>query len=234
MNDSELTFNREFHVPYSRACKKEIQKRIALHYPADSRENVWTEVQRKYDEYLKDFRTDLGGKRNFHNGKGGTYDCIALMSYYAVASDNTSIAELEEMEGNLFLPAFRRLRFVNCNRKFWRRLLYKAFKQSEKKCNKWNDYKMEVRPYDDSEPISYSFRSCPVAEFAASHGLSELMPAFCNPDYKGMELIHARLVRTHTCADSDICDYSITGDNDSCYLSEHPEYVDEREFRRNI
>ena len=25
-----------------------------------------------------------GGKRNFHNGVGDTYDCIAIISYYVI------------------------------------------------------------------------------------------------------------------------------------------------------
>ena len=32
-----------------------------------------------YADFLSDWRTDLGGKRNFHNGVVGTYDCIAIM-----------------------------------------------------------------------------------------------------------------------------------------------------------
>ena len=42
-----------------------------------SGETVWEKVQRQYAVYLSDWRTDLGGKKNFHNGVGGTYDCIA-------------------------------------------------------------------------------------------------------------------------------------------------------------
>ena len=62
------------------------------------------------DSFLSDWRTDLGGKRNFHNGVGGTYDCIAIMSYYTVCKAVTSFREIEEMEENLILPIFRRLR----------------------------------------------------------------------------------------------------------------------------
>ncbi len=41
-------------------------------------------VQKQYAGFLSDWRTDLGGSKNFHNGAGGTYDCIAIMSYYTV------------------------------------------------------------------------------------------------------------------------------------------------------
>ena len=71
MKDSELQFDRTCHVLYSRPCKKEILAKIALHYPEAEREAVWEKVQRQYVAFLSDWRTDLGGKRNFHNGGGG-------------------------------------------------------------------------------------------------------------------------------------------------------------------
>ena len=83
MNDNELQFDRECHVLYSPLCKQEIQAKIALHYPPEEQEKVWTRVQRQYVDFLSDWRTDLGGAKNFHNGAGGTYDCIALMAYRA-------------------------------------------------------------------------------------------------------------------------------------------------------
>ena len=93
-------------------AKREIRAKIALHYPEAERETIWEQVQRQYADFLSDWRTDLGGKRNFHNGVGGTYDCIAIMSYYTVCKAVTSFREIEEMEENLILPIFRRLRFV--------------------------------------------------------------------------------------------------------------------------
>ena len=117
MKDSKLQFDRSCHVLYSKPCKKEIQKKIVLHYPETEREAVWERVQRQYADYLAGWRTDLGGKKNFHNGAGGNYDCVALMAYYVVCKEVTSLAEIEEMEGNLFLPTFRILsKFVDCNK----------------------------------------------------------------------------------------------------------------------
>ncbi len=71
MKDSELQVDRTCHVLYSRPCKKEILAKIALHYPEAEREAAWEKVQRQYVTFLSDWRTDLGGKRNFHNGAGG-------------------------------------------------------------------------------------------------------------------------------------------------------------------
>ena len=161
MKDEELQFDRTCHVLYSKPCKKQIRAKIALYYPTAERETVWERVQQQYVSYLSDWRTNLGGKKNFHNSTGGTYDCIALMSYYTVCKAVTS-----------------------------------------------------------------------VAEFAKQHDLLEVMPAMCNPDYAAMELLHAWLMRTTTCADGCKCDYTICGDRDE-YLKEHPEYVDEAGFRRN-
>ena len=77
MKDKNLLFDRKSHVLYSKPCKKEIRAKIALHYPEAERETIWEKVQRQYADFLSGWRTDLGGKKNFHNGVGGTYDCIA-------------------------------------------------------------------------------------------------------------------------------------------------------------
>lgn len=137
MNDDQLKFDRTRHVLYSKVCKKEIQKRIALHYPEDRQEAVWTQVQERYAAFLSDWPVDLGGGKNFHNGKGGTYDCIALMAYYTVCKDVASLDEIEEMEGALILPAFRFLKFVDCNKPFFKKLMYRSFQNAKAQCDKW-------------------------------------------------------------------------------------------------
>ena len=208
MKDNELLFDRKSHVLYSKPCKKEILAKIVLHYPEAERETVWEKVQRQYADFLSDWRTDLGGK--------------------AV----TSFREIEEMEENLILPTFRKLKFVDCNKPFWRKLMYKAFVRAKSGCDKWHDYEMSVAPYETDKPIYYEFTACPAAEFAIRHGLTDIMPALCNVDYASMELLHAKLVRTTTCVDGCRCDYTICGDKDP-YLKAHPEYRDEAGFRRN-
>ena len=47
MRDNKLQFNRSCHVLYSTACTKQIQSKIALHYPEAPREAVWERVQRR-------------------------------------------------------------------------------------------------------------------------------------------------------------------------------------------
>ena len=46
MKDKKLLFDRSCHVLYSKPCKKQIQAKIALHYPEMERETVWERVQR--------------------------------------------------------------------------------------------------------------------------------------------------------------------------------------------
>ncbi len=232
MKDNEVKIDRNCHVLYTKPCKNEIKKKIALHYPAEKREEIWEQVQLKFAEFLSDWRTDLGGKKNFHNGRGGTYDCIAIMSYYVVCKNVTSFREIEEIEENLILPSFRKLKFVDCNKPFWRKLMYKAFTSAKKGCDRWHDYEMEVADYDKSKPIYYEFTACPAAEFAQKYGLTEIMPALCNVDYASMELIHAKLIRRTTCANGCKCDYTVCGDKDE-YIKKHPEYRDEAGYRRN-
>ena len=213
-------------------CKKEILAKITLHYPEVEREAVWEQVQLRYAELLSKWRTDLGGKKNFHNGVGGTYDCIAIMCFYDVCRDVVTFREMEEIEENLILPSFRKLRFVDINKPFWKKLMYRAFSTAQKHCDTWHDYEMDVTPYENSKPIYYEFTACPAAEFAKRFGFADIMPALCNVDYASMELLHAKLVRTTTCVDGCRCDYTICGDQDP-YAKEHPEYRDENGYRKN-
>lgn len=232
MREKDLVFDRSCHALYSGKCKKEIKKYIAKHYPTPKQDRVWTAVQLQFVDFLKDFRRDLGGRKNFHNGLGGTYDNIMVLSYYVVCKELTSFAEIEEMYGEIFLGSFRRLKFVNCNKKFFKKLMYKAFLMAKKRCDIWHDYEMEVEPYQEGKPIRYRFTACPVAQFARDHDLLEILPALCNVDYAAMEVIHARLVRTTTLGEGNFCDYAICGDRDP-YLKEHPEFRDIRGGRWN-
>ena len=173
MKDNELVFDRSCHVLYTKRCKKGILEKIARHYAPEEREAVWERVQRQYVDFLSDWRTDLGGSKNFHNGAGGTYDCIALMAYYVICKSATDLAEIEEMEANLFLPAFRKMKFVDCNKPIFQKLMYRAFQNAKKQCDKWGDYQMNLAPFEPGKPIYYEFTHCPTAEFAQKHGLSE-------------------------------------------------------------
>lgn len=107
MKESELNFDRNCHVIYSKQLKNKIIKKIALHYPENEREEIFTKIQLQFVDFLRDYRTDLGGKKNFHNGLCGTYDCIAVFAYYVVCKDVTSFEEIEHLYGDLFIESFK-------------------------------------------------------------------------------------------------------------------------------
>lgn len=231
MKNKDLDFDRKSHVLYSKQCEKLIRERIECHFP-DNVEEMWTQVQLQYVSYLKDWRTDLGGKKNFHNGLGGTYDNIAILSYYSVCKEVSSFKEIEKMMEDLILPTFQKLRFVDFNHRIYKKLMYIAFQKSKKKCDKYMDYDMRIDPYDKDKPIYYEFRTCPVAEFAKKNGLKDIVPSLCNVDYKCMEVMHATLIRKTTCVSGDKCDYMICQNKDK-EIKEHPEYIDVDGSRRN-
>lgn len=72
MKEEDLVFDRNCHAIYSKECKQAILKCIASHYPEDEIDGIFTQVQQQYVSWLQNYRTDLGGKANFHNGVGGT------------------------------------------------------------------------------------------------------------------------------------------------------------------
>lgn len=52
MKDEELKFDHTCHVLNSKSCKKLIQDKIALHYPQELREEIWTLIHKQYlDQY---------------------------------------------------------------------------------------------------------------------------------------------------------------------------------------
>ncbi len=220
------------HALYSKSCEKEIKKLISAHYGEDKLEDIWTKVQLQFVDFLKDWRTDLGGKKNFHNSTGGTYDCIAVLSYYVACKEVTTFREIEKLMEDITLPTFGKVKFVNMNKMFWKRLMYKAFCSAKCRCDKWHDYQMEVAPFDKDKPIYYEFTACPVAEFIKKYSLQEIAPALCNVDYPALQLMGAKLVRTSTCVNGTKCDYTICASSDE-YLKAHPEFVDDCGWRRN-
>lgn len=233
MKEKDLQIDRKCHAVYSKKCKKEILKKIRMHYPLEKVNEVFEQVQHRYEKYLSEFgRKDLGGDKNFHNKKAGTYDCIMIVSYYAVCRDKTSFKEIEEMTRNITVGSFSKLGFVNIDKPIFKRLMFKAFSGAAKQCDKWKDYTMVLEPYSKEKPLHYCFTSCPFADFVHQFGMEEIAGALCNVDYASIEAMNVRLLRRHTCVESDHCDYTFYSPNDP-YLKEHPEYVDEMGFIRN-
>lgn len=226
MKESLLDIDRKNHVIYTPKCRKVILKHLREHYPEDEVDDVFMKIQLQYVEYLKTFRKDLGGKKNPSNGKAGTFDSIMLFSCYVVLGDKTSFNEIEEICREIFIGKRKHVPFVDCNRRFFKKLMYRAFIRAEKRCEQYHDYEMTVEPYREGEPLRYKFTTCPVAAFAREHNLLDILPALCNVDYPAISLFRARLIRTTTLGRGECCDYAIVGDRDP-YIKKHEEYRDE-------
>lgn len=232
MKVSDLNIDLKKHVLYSSEIEKIIRQKLSEKYNAEEADKVWDQVQLQYASFLKDL-PHLGGKKNTHNGTGGTYDCIMLFAYYEVLDPKPSIDELYEMNTAVLLPSFQKMAgIVNVNKPFFRRLLHLAFVITASKGFDPSGYIMKVEPYNKTEGVKYHFDRCPIAEFAKKHGYLDIMPAFCNADYPAMNVIHGALIRRHTCANSNICDYWITGDQ-STIAKEHPLKTDDKGYWYN-
>lgn len=214
------------HILISKEMENVIKKHLAEKYSKNDVELFWKKILQQYAIFLKDL-PNFGGKKSRHNGPGGTYDCISLFAYYEVLNHEPSLDELYQMNCEVFLPEFKKMAgIVNANKSFLRRLLHLAFVMTAK-TDEGRDggYIMKVEPYNKEEGVRYRFERCPIAEFAKSHGYLNIMPAFCNSDYPAMEYINAALIRKHTCANSDVCDYWIVGDKSQA-AKEHPRKTD--------
>ena len=91
------------------------------------------------------------------------------------------------MEGALFLPAFKKLKFVNCNRPIFKELHASRVSECEGAVrSSWGDFEMHLAPFDKKTGrFTMNSPACPSAEFAKQHDLLEVMPALCNPDLHG-------------------------------------------------
>ncbi|MBR2295100.1 MAG: L-2-amino-thiazoline-4-carboxylic acid hydrolase [Clostridiales bacterium] len=225
------------HVMYSPLMEKIVREHLEKKYPKEKRELMWKKVQDQYADFLRDLPY-LGGKKNTHNGTGGTYDCIMIFAYYEALDHAPDMDELYDMNCEAFLTGFKGLQGIaNANRGYVRRILDLAFRSTAK--SKYNcdprqptGYIMKVEPYDKEKGPRYIFERCPIAEFAKEHGYLDIMPAFCNSDYPAMDMIHAHLIRRYTCANADICDYRIVGD-ESEEAKAHPRKTDEKGYWYN-
>jgi len=230
IDEKDLEFDRTRHVCYSKKTKGIVLDFVKAKLPEDEVDEAFEKMQLKYCEYLKD-QPYLGGKKCFHNREGGTYDCFLMFACYDVLTNDLgvemTVEEVEHVCNSVFLPSFESLgKIFNINTPWVMKLMQTIFKYVEKKDKKMleaapDGYITIVEPYEKELGIRYRFDQCPIAEFAKRHDFVDIMPGFCNGDFPAMELIHGKLIRKHTCSNSDVCDYWIVGDK-SPYAREHP------------
>lgn len=232
--EKAFVYDKKKHILYSKDVKKVILSHLSAKYNHNDTERIWEEVQRIYIRFLDDMPF-IGGRKN--SQARGVYDSIALFAYYEAVPDKPSFEELSAMNNETFVPAMQKLGFLNLNKSWVLRVEHYIFASIAKKAKKheqeWiGNYHMTVRPCDKEKGIYYEFTSCPIADFAKRHGYTELMPAFCNPDYPMMEAMHGGLIRQSTCAHGERCDYWIVGDK-SKYLKSHPLLQDDNGYLYN-
>jgi len=94
------------HVMYSASMEKIIKEHLRKRYPESEIHSMWEKVQMQYADFLKDLPY-LGGRKNTHNGTGGTYDCIMVFAYYEALDHVPDMEELYAMNCEALLPGFR-------------------------------------------------------------------------------------------------------------------------------
>ena len=234
MKDISQLIDLKKHMLWSKRAEKAIKEDLEKRYP-ENKEQLWYDTVLQYAEYLKE-QPYIGGRKN--RQAEGVYDSIMILSYYTALPEKISKEELEEINNRAFLPVYERIEGkVNANNPLFLRIMHFAFsmvaKGVKKNEGRWpGNYHMEVLPYDKGNGITYCFHSCPIADFARRVGLEDMMPCLCNADYPMLQQMKAGLIRHHTCANGDICDYHIVG-NESKLLEEHPVYRDEEGYLKN-
>ena len=165
---------------------------------------------------------DIGGKEN---AMAYNLDLLILAVSFYEASDHRIGGEaINEIAERIF----RKYRFVgklvNANRewqmKLFRSMMYKKYvpyaKLVEEKLarGEWgNTWRVCINPRNTDEGVCFDLVGCPLADYARANGYTDLLPMLCATDHILPKLIHAKLIRTHTCATGGTrCDYWYVGD----------------------
>ncbi|MBR1827894.1 MAG: L-2-amino-thiazoline-4-carboxylic acid hydrolase [Atopobiaceae bacterium] len=203
-----------------RAIKREFIKYTKKHFP-DEAEAIVRKAEELFPVlYAK--APDIGGKENLMSYN---LDLLILSASFYEASDHRIDGEaITQMARELF-GKYRFLRhIVNVNHpwqmKIIRNAMYKRYvpyaKLVEEKVaqGEWgNTWRVRVNPNNTDEGIAFDLVGCPLADYARANGYMNLLPYMCASDHLIPELVHAKLIRTHTCAlGSETCDYWYVAD----------------------
>ena len=165
---------------------------------------------------------DIGGSENLMAYNLNLF--IVAISFYEASDHRIDGSVIGEIADGIY-ERFKFLRhFVNLNRagtmKRFRRLLYRKYVpyarlvEEKRAKGQWgNTWRIRIDPEDACEGVRFDLVGCPLADYAKANGYAELLPHLCATDHVIPKLIHAKLIRTHTCAlGSDSCDYWYVGD----------------------
>ena len=214
MKEKDLPIDLSKHALYTKNAKKCVQKLLRRTYDEATAEALWEKIQLRYAEYLKD-EPALGGVKMTVS----IYDPILIFAWYAVIPDKPPLEEIQDDIFDCFFGSFRVLgKVFDLNRKADNRLAARIFRRANdlrvREIERFpGSFCMGSCAYDRENGVfRYSFTQCPNAEFARRHGMEDVLPVMCNCDHLAMRMLHASLIREHTCVTSDSCDYCICGD----------------------
>lgn len=203
-----------------KSLKKGLARYTKEHYPDEA-----DRIIRKADElfpalYAK--APDIGGAEN---DMAYNLDLLILVISFYEASDHRIGSEAITEVAEQFFRKYRFLgKFINVNHprqmKLMQNMMYKRYtpyaKLVEEKLaqGQWgNTWRIRINPRNTQEGVCFDLVGCPLADYAKANGYEELLPTLCATDHLLPELIHAKLIRTHTCATgSESCDYWYVGD----------------------
>ncbi|MDO4845144.1 MAG: L-2-amino-thiazoline-4-carboxylic acid hydrolase [Oscillospiraceae bacterium] len=207
------------------ADKVRMIKKGFLHYVKTCYPEKAGTLIRKADElfpvlYAK--APDIGGTENLMSYN---LDLMILSASFYEASDHRidgeAIAEIAKQVSRKY--GFIR-RLVDLNRpwqmRLFRSVLYKRYtpyaELVEQKLaqGQWgNTWRVQINPRNTDEGLCFTLVGCPLADYAKANGYENLLPYMCAADHLLADLIHAKLIRTHTCATgSESCDYWYVAD----------------------
>lgn len=200
-----------------KGMKKVLEEYVRSHYP-DEFASIMTSAQTYYERFNKEF-PDLGGKKNLLAGNREIF--LTFIAAYEASGHRIGASSIDELV-NMYYRKIRIVsRIVDFNKPWVAKLMYKIYipyakKVKKKKANgEWAAaWGISINPDNRTEGCCFHLLGCPIAEFAKSHGYDTLMPSICRIDHNSAEMMHAKLIRTHTVAlGADSCDYWYVGDN---------------------
>ena len=203
-----------------KAIKKEFIKYTKEHFPEEAEKII-----KRADEIypiLHAKAPDIGGKDNMMSYNLDMF--ILALSFYEASDHRIDGNAITEM-GNGIFEKFSFLRkIINVNHnwqmKLFRNAMYKRYipyaKLVDKKLSngEWgNTWKIRINTRKTDEGVCFDLVGCPLADYARANGYMDLLPCLCATDHLIAGLVHAKLIRTHTCATgSTSCDYWYVGD----------------------
>ena len=203
-----------------KAAKKAFVRYTKKKYP-DEAERIIKRADELFPKlYAK--APDIGGSENLMAYNLDMF--IMAISFYEASDHRIDGGAIGEIANDIY-EHFKFLRhFVNLNRagtmKRFRRLLYRKYVpyarlvEEKRAKGQWgNTWRIRIDPDAACEGVRFDLVGCPLADYAKANGYAELLPHLCATDHVIPKLIHAKLIRTHTCAlGSDSCDYWYVGD----------------------